>query len=162
MKKQSWMLAGAAVAVLMAGAAQADTIYKYRGSDGEIVYSNSRPKGVEILGEMDSKALSADQQTIYSSRAAMAQAQGTGAQADAHLQRLAEADASVLRAQQNLRAAQAALQNGREPLPGERIGTADGYSRLNQAYEARVGGLERAVELAQQQLDQAYQVRARS
>ena len=33
---------------------------------------------------------------------------------------------------------------------------------LNEAYEARVGGLERAVALAQQQLDQAYQVRARS
>jgi len=160
MKKQSWMLAGAAVAVLMAGAAQADTIYKYRGSDGEIVYSNSRPKGVEILGEMDSKALSSDQQTVYSSRAAAPRSMGS--QADARLQRLAEADAGVLRAQQNLRAAQAALQNGREPLPGERIGTANGYSRLNESYEARVGGLERAVELAQQRLDQAYQVRARS
>ena len=158
MKKQSWMLAGTAAAMLMAGAVQADTIYKYRGSDGEMAYSNTRPRGVEILGEMDSKALSADPQTVYSSRAAV----GGAAQADARLQRLAEADATVLRARQNLRAAQEALARGREPLPGERSGTASGYSRLNQAYEDRVGGLERAVQLAQQQLDAAYEARRSS
>ena len=36
-----------------------------------------------------------------------------------------------------VRKAEAAIANGKEPLPGERIGTASGKSRLNDAYWER-------------------------
>ena len=40
-------------------------------------------------------------------------------------------------AEEAVRKAEAALANGKEPLPGERIGTAGGASRLNDAYWER-------------------------
>jgi len=152
----AWVLG---TVLLLAGTAQAETIYKYKGPDGVMVYSTTRPKNTPILAEMDSAALSNDQRTIYHSQAAAGQ---SGAAADAHLQRIAEADANVTRAQQNLKNAQDALERGREPLPGEHIGTVSGYSRLNDTYEQRIAALESAVTLAQQQLDAAYRARSNS
>lgn len=142
-----------------AQAALAGTIYKYRGPDGQIVYSSTKPQGVAIIEQLDSQALANDPRTQYSARAA---AGGTPSTADAaalHLQRIARADAAIDRARQNLKNAQDALERGREPQPGERIGTASGFSRLTPAYEERVAALEQAVAAAQQQLDAAYQAR---
>lgn len=144
---------------LLAAGAQAATIYKYRGADGQIVYSTTRPAGAAVIEEMDSKTLADDPRTQYHARAAIGGAPAASAQADAHLQRIAQADANVEQARQNLKNAQAALEAGREPLPGERAGTVSGFSRLTPAYEDRVAALEQSVALAQQQLDEAYRVR---
>jgi hypothetical protein len=148
---------GAALLLAGAQAAQADTIYKYKGPDGVIVYSTTKPKNTPIISEMDSAALSSDQHTQYHAQAAAGSQ--ASAEADAHLQRIAEANASVARAEQNLRAAQDALERGREPLPGERTGTVTGFTRLNDVYNQRIAGLEQAVALAQQRLDAAYRAR---
>lgn len=48
----------------------------------------------------------------------------------------------VLAAEADLRRAEAALEKGREPLPGERLGLADGKSRLGPEYWARQKLLE--------------------
>ncbi len=58
-------------------------------------------------------------------------------------------------AQQELDAARVALQDGREPQPDDRIGTAGGASRLTEAYFQRVKTLEEAVANAQKRLDDA-------
>jgi hypothetical protein len=55
------------------------------------------------------------------------------------------------------RTAETAREAGREPLPGERLGTRAGYSRLNAAYTARQQQLEAALESARQRLAAARQ-----
>ena len=65
------------------------------------------------------------------------------------------AQEKVRAAEQKLKDAQAARDNGKEPLPGERIGTAGGQSRLNDAYFERQRMLEEAVGKAQRELDEA-------
>lgn len=56
--------------------------------------------------------------------------------------------------QEALRRAEADLAAGKEPLPGERIGTAGGGSRLTEAYFARQKQLEAAVEQARRSLEE--------
>ena len=79
-------------------------------------------------------------------------AAGAGVQTQA----LESAEAEIRDAQQQLQAAKTALEAGREPKPGERIGTAGGASRLADAYARRLKALEDAVTTAQKRLDDAY------
>lgn len=65
------------------------------------------------------------------------------------------ADLDVDTARRRLETEKAALEAGREPEPGERIGTATGHSRLQDTYFERIKLLEAAVATAQQQLDAA-------
>ncbi len=65
------------------------------------------------------------------------------------------ADDPVKSAERDLQKAKAALETGREPQPGERIGTAGGASRLTDAYLQRVKTLENSVAAAQKKLDDA-------
>ena len=62
----------------------------------------------------------------------------------------AERELSVLRRK---------LEVGREPLPGERLGTAKGGSRLSPEYESRIADLERQVASAEDRLKHAYEAR---
>ncbi|MEK7877470.1 MAG: DUF4124 domain-containing protein [Pseudomonadota bacterium] len=65
------------------------------------------------------------------------------------------ADDQVRSAERDLQTAKAALEAGREPLPGERIGTVGGASRLTDAYFQRIKSLENAVAGAQKKFDDA-------
>jgi len=65
------------------------------------------------------------------------------------------ADDLVKNAERELQKAKAALETGREPQPGERIGTASGASRLTDAYFERIKSLENAIVGAQKKLDDA-------
>jgi hypothetical protein len=56
-------------------------------------------------------------------------------------------------AEEAVRQAEVALANGKEPLPGERIGTAGGASRLNDAYWARQKKLKEDVVRARDNLN---------
>jgi len=62
----------------------------------------------------------------------------------------------VLVARQMLQEAETRREAGVEPLPGERVGIAGGGSRLGPAYFARQEQLEKDVEKARAQLDDAY------
>jgi len=149
-------MAGALALLLALPLAHAGTIYKYRGDNGQIEYSTTRPVGRAIIAELDSKQLAQDQRNIVPSSPNSA---ATVQSANARIAQVNQANDNVIRAEQNLRDAQAALEAGREPLPGERIGTVSGYSRLNDSYATRVAGLEQAVEQARANLDQAYRNR---
>src|SRR5688572_17262373 len=74
-------------------------------------------------------------------------------------QALDGANATIRQAQEQLQAAKTALEAAREPLPGERIGTAGGASRLTDAYFQRLKKLEDTVAAAQRRLDEAHSVR---
>jgi hypothetical protein len=58
-------------------------------------------------------------------------------------------------AEQSLRAAEEAKRSGEEPLPGERLGTAGGGSRLSDEYFERQKQLEQNVETARRELNDA-------
>lgn len=60
-------------------------------------------------------------------------------------------------AHKQLKEAEAALEAGKEPLPGERIGTVSGASRLTDAYWERQKKLEEAVEAARARVKKAEQ-----
>ena len=62
--------------------------------------------------------------------------------------------AKVQAAEQKLKEAEAARAAGKEPLPGERIGTAGGASRLTTPYFDRQRKLQEAVEKARRELDE--------
>jgi len=68
---------------------------------------------------------------------------------------LATASQDVRAAERYLAAANATLESGREPLPGERTGLAHGGSRLNDKYWERQRQLEASVADAQARLDRA-------
>jgi hypothetical protein len=65
-----------------------------------------------------------------------------------------EASANARRqAEEAVRKAEAAVANGKEPLPGERIGTAGGASRLNDSYWARQKKLQQDLVTARDNLN---------
>lgn len=63
-------------------------------------------------------------------------------------------EGSVRAAEQALRNAEAARAAGKEPLPGERTGTAGGASRLTEEYYDRQRKLNDAVDKARRELEQ--------
>jgi hypothetical protein len=62
-------------------------------------------------------------------------------------------------ARDDVSATERSLAAGKEPLPGERVATADGGSRLSEAYFDRVKGLEDELRLAKERLDRAFRDR---
>ena len=58
----------------------------------------------------------------------------------------------ILEAEREVEARRKALEQGKEPRPGERIGTVYGYSRLRPIYHERIKGLEEALSVAEEKL----------
>ena len=81
------------------------------------------------------------------------------AQMSERASRLEAADAEVRAARQALAAAKARLEQGAEPLAGERTSTAFGTSRLNDGYFARQQALQADVDRAEARLEAAYRAR---
>jgi hypothetical protein len=136
-------------AALLAQPAVAQVLYKSTMPDGRVVYGDkpapdavkveeTRPDikkgGIGGVTPREQEAL----RDLEKSRA----------------QREAGAD-KVQSAEQALRNAEAARAAGKDPLPGERAGTAGGGSRLSEAYFDRQRKLEEAVEKARRELDAA-------
>jgi hypothetical protein len=84
---------------------------------------------------------------------------GGGSTSNLPPQNLEAANAEVTAAERELAVLRSKLEVGREPLPGERLGTAKGGSRLSPEYEARIAGLEREVALAEDRVKRAYEAR---
>jgi hypothetical protein len=66
-----------------------------------------------------------------------------------------QAESNVIRAEVLLEDAKRKQEDGVEPLPGERTGTVEGKSRLNEAYWARQQALAKAVDYAERNLKRA-------
>jgi hypothetical protein len=135
------------VALLVLPAA-AQTLYKSTLPDGRIVYGDKpAPDAVKVEEpkvDTSSKGLGGATAREAAALEELEKSRGKRAAASAKLQAAEEA----------LRQAEAARAAGKEPLPGERVGTAGGASRLNDAYEARQKKLNDAVQNAQRNLDQ--------
>ncbi len=143
-----------ALAMLGAQSATAQKFYKSTLPDGKVVYGDKPAPGAvkveETSVDTSKKGIGPAPKTEGLSReaATLQQLEKDRAKRDA-------ATGKVQEAEQALRAAEAARDSGKEPLPGERIGTAGGSSRLNDIYFARQKKLEEAVASARRNLDQA-------
>jgi uncharacterized protein DUF4124 len=154
----------AAALFAAAGPALAQVVYKYQRRDGTFVYSDEPIKGARLIERLRlvPKAPAAPQP-------AAPQAAGPAEQApdesgpSARAAELDAADAEVRAAEQAVEDAKARLQQGQEPLPGERLANVGGRtSRLTQAYFARVENLEQDLRDANDRLEQAYDRRNRA
>ncbi len=139
------------VLAALAGVAVAQT-YRYVYPDGRVIYSDKPVPGARLEGEVAPPPPSGAAPAAPREGAPKPPGDDPAA---ARLRVRAEADAEVRQAEQALAEARARLESGKEPLPGERTGTAGGGSRLNEAYDARQGENEKAVADAQARLDRA-------
>ncbi len=130
--------------VLAAPALPAEGVYRSVMPDGRVVYGSKPEPGAK---ESKPANLPAPNISAPTPRGAAAPPPPPG-----------PGNADIKTAQQSLDAARAALESGREPLEGERIGivTKSGAnSRLTDAYYQRIKNLENAVTAAQARLDAA-------
>jgi hypothetical protein len=163
-RSMHFLNAGASAALLWLvamHAAQADTIvYKYTGPNGVTVYTQVLPEN-HPPGEVTTitiKTLPVEQQ-----RAALrmldAMQRETAAGIEKQRSKLDEADQKVNDAINKLQHAEAELQSGSKPTGADRIGKVGGGTRLRESYFQRVEKLQRAVDKAKHELEQAYRER---
>lgn len=131
---------------LAATAAQGQTVFRSVMPDGSIVYGDKPAPGAK-----EAKEVSLPPPNIAKPPPVQPSAPATASRQPA-----AESpDDQVRNAERELQKAKAALETGREPQPGEHIGTASGRSRLTDAYFQRIKSLENAVAAAQKKFDDA-------
>jgi hypothetical protein len=148
------ILVAAAVCLAFGGVAQAQAVKKYITPDGKTVYSDTPVPGAKEVGEVKAppKVAPADR----SQAEAAAQRDAKDAQAlDKRLEQRSVQQNRVAAAEAKLEEAKRTLAEGKEPLPGERKGTAGGASRLTDEYWQRQKANQQAVDNAQRALDAA-------
>jgi hypothetical protein len=135
--------------VLLALPAAAQTLYKSTMPDGRVIYGDKpapdAAKVEETRPDISKRGIGG---TTPREAAALEQLEKGRQQREVTDDRVSNAEKAV-------RSAEAARDAGKEPLPGERIGTAGGASRLTDAYLQRQKSLEENVENARRSLDQA-------
>lgn len=141
-----WLFALLAVA----SGTYAQTMYKSTMPDGKVVYGENPEPGAKQVDKVASPPAQTGNTVLTpAERQKLDQRLKQRATQDDLQQRRLEA------AYEQLKKAEAAREAGKEPLPGERQGTATGVSRLTDEYWARQKTLEAAVEAARKQVEQA-------
>jgi hypothetical protein len=137
--------------------AAAQTVYRYVTPDGRTIFSDQPVPGAKLQGTVTPPVQSPGAGPVEGRKPP-----APDPAADNRAQRLRAATEEVEAATQALAQARARLETGKEPLPGERTGTAGGGSRLNDEYWARQAANEQAVARAQSRLDAAVAARNRA
>jgi len=133
---------------LWAGSSWAQTVYKSTMPDGRVIYSTEPVQGAKRVETLKPPAESTGVNPVVP-----ADAQKLEQQERQRSKREARQD-ELQQAEKALRDAEAAQAAGKEPLPGERSGTAGGGSRLSDEYWSRQKSLEAAVTEARKRLDE--------
>ena len=143
-------LAGIAAALLLQPLLQpvaAQTLYKSTTPDGRVIYSDKPP----------ADAVKTEKKQFDTGKAGVVPPSSREKAALKKLETSRKAEESaqdkVRRAEIALHDAEVAQSMGKEPQPGERIGTASGASRLTDGYWERQKKLEAAVAAARANLD---------
>ena len=141
------------IASFAASGAFAQTMYKSTMPDGRVIYGEKPVPDAKRVDTVTPPPAKSGITTVTTKEKARVEQQAK--------QRAATDNSQFLReeAHRELQKAETARDNGKEPLPGERIGTAGGASRLTDAYHARQTRLEEAVHAARKGLDQAQATR---
>ena len=138
-----------AVAALLAQSATAQVLYKSTMPDGRIVYGDKpAPDAVKVEETRPDISKRGIGGVTPREQEALRKLEKSRAQREAGQEK-------VQSAEQALRNAEAARASGKEPLPGERIGTAGGVSRLSDSYHDRQRKLDEAVENARREVEAA-------
>lgn len=109
----------------------AQTVYKSTMPDGRVIFGDRPEPGA---AKVESSKPDTSNTGVQLTRP------GEGRNVDEMRDRREGIEAKenrIREAEEAVRKAEAAIANGKEPLPGERIGTAGGGSRLNDSYWAR-------------------------
>jgi hypothetical protein len=132
--------------------------FKYQRPDGSFIYSDKPIKGAKLIEKipLDPPTPLAPQPILS---APPPSSSGVSERARARSAAISAADAEVREARQAVDQARERLQQGVEPLPGERVGNANGTSRLREEYFDRVQQLEQDLKDALARLDEAFQRR---
>jgi hypothetical protein len=142
-------------------AAHADTIvYKYTGRDGVTVFSQTLP---ENYRPAEVKSITIQSLPVEQQRAALRMLDAMQRETNAGIENqhsiLVKADRQINDAISKLQHAEAELQSGSDPTGADRIGKVGGGTRLRESYFQRVEKLQRAVDKAKLELEQAYRKR---
>src|SRR5690348_11212075 len=151
---------------LLVQPALAQTLYKSTMPDGKVVYGDKPAPGA-----VKSEEQKPDTGKLGTTPSATPRESKALKQMEADRKQREAADERIRAAEKAVSDAEAALEQGKEPLPGERIGTAGagtnrkggpggggtvgGDSRLTDAYWERQKKLEKAVETARAELQKA-------
>jgi hypothetical protein len=137
------------IAALLLQPAAAQVLYKSTMPDGSIVYGDKpAPDAVKVDETRPDISKRGIGGTTPREKEVLREMEKSRAQREAD-------QGKVQAAEQALRNAEAARAAGKEPLEGERIGTAGGTSRLNEAYDERQRRLDEAVVKARSELEAA-------
>ena len=137
------------VAAVLLQPAAAQVLYKSTMPDGGIVYGDKPvPDAVKVEETRPDISKGGIGGTTPREKEVLREMEKSRAQREAGQDK-------VQAAEQALRNAEAARAAGKEPLEGDRIGTAGGTSRLNETYYDRQRKLEEAVEKARRDLEAA-------
>ncbi|MGZ8153713.1 MAG: hypothetical protein ACXW2I_00575 [Burkholderiales bacterium] len=140
---------GVVLLVLGAGGAGAQVVYKSTMPDGKIVYGEKPASGAKKVDKLEPPPAQTGMTALTAEEKARAAKQ---VQQRPAAQPSPPRDAEDARRQ--LQKAEAAREAGKEPLPGERLGTAGGASRLTDAYYTRQKALEDAVTAARKRVEE--------
>ena len=150
----TFLCTAASVLMLVMASAQAQEIKKYITPDGKTIYSDE-----PIPGAREAGSVAAPPPVDPEARErAQEEARENARRAEESSERAEEESASqadLAAAEDRLKKAVELLEAGKEPLPGERRGTAGGASRLTDDYFNRQRANEQAVRDAQEVLDAA-------
>jgi hypothetical protein len=145
---------------LAASLAHAQTVFRSDMPDGSVVYGDKPAPGAKETKKITLPPPNISTTPRQTAPASKPTPDPTSAPASAAKKPAVDTpDAQVLRAEEELKAAQAALEAGRDAREGERVGMVGGNSRLSEAYFERIRSLEAAVAAAQKKLDDAYERR---
>jgi len=120
-----------AAVALMVSSVDAQTLHKSIMPDGSVVYGDRpEPGAAKVETSKPDTSRTGVQINPPGTQGAVEEGAKTRQRTEVSGSRLREAEERV-------RQAEAALANGKEPLPGERTGIAGGGSKLNDSYWAR-------------------------
>jgi len=148
----------AALCLGLGSFAQAQTLKKYITPEGKTVYSDTPVPGAKEVGEIKPQPMLDPASRSRAQDTARKEAEDVKA-VDKRLEDRAAQSNSVAAAEAKLEEAMRTLKEGKEPLPGERIGTVSGQSRLKDEYWSRQKANQQAVDDAQKVLDAARATR---
>jgi hypothetical protein len=127
------------VLALLVQPVAAQTVYKSTMPDGSVVFSDQPQPDAAKVESSTPDTSDTGVQVLQPGAAEKLQ------QMEAERKQGESSGDGQRQAEEALRNAEAALANGKDPLPGERIGTAGGASRLTDNYWARQKKLEQNV-----------------
>lgn len=142
------LLSGCLILVaLFAQSVAAQTVYKSTMPDGSVVFGDHpAPDAVNVETSNPNTSDTGMQVLQPGAEDELRKMEAARKQGDAKVDGRRQTEEA-------LRKAEEAAANGKEPLPGERIGIANGRSRLTESYHVRQKTLQRNVDAAREALN---------